>query len=122
MQTLARCKDYSTKMKRKLFIDSYCTLLAEYGGHVGLTRQWAYYFRGRMKFVRRKATTLKSKYSPADFDDVKKRFLDEVCEVVEMEEIPPELILNWDQTPLGLNIWVDNGATRIKTCRNHWYK
>ena len=55
-----------------------------------------------MKFVRQKATTSNSKYSPADFEDVKKRFLDEICQVVEMEEIPPELMLNWDQTGINL--------------------
>ena len=55
-----------------------------------------------MKFIRLKATISKRKYSPADFEDVKKRFLDEICQVVEMEEIPPELMLNWDQTGINL--------------------
>ena len=78
------------------------TMVLEHGGHVNLTRQWAYHFLGRMKFVRRKATTSKSKFSPADFEALKKSFLDEVSQVVEMEEIPPELVLNWDQTGINL--------------------
>jgi len=41
---------------------------------------------------------LKSKYSKADFSEVKQSFLRLVVETVTMEEIPPELILNWDQT------------------------
>jgi len=40
----------------------------------------------------------KSKYSKADFSEVKRSFLRSVVETVTMEEIPPELILNWDQT------------------------
>ena len=34
----------------------------------------------------------------SDFAEVKKSFLASVVETVSMEEIPPELILNWDQT------------------------
>jgi len=55
-----------------------------------------------MNFVCRKATTAKSKYSPSDFADLKKSFLQSVVETVTMEEISPQLILNWDQT--GINI------------------
>ena len=35
-----------------------------------------------------------------NFDEVKKHF--DIKGVVEMEEIPPELIFNWDQ--MGINI------------------
>ena len=49
-----------------------------------------------MNFVRRKATTSKSKYKPDDFAKVKEAFLDDVVSFVEMEEIPAELILNWE--------------------------
>ena len=38
----------------------------------------------------------------ADFEQVKKQFLKDVTETVLMEEIPPELVLNWDQS--GINI------------------
>ena len=76
--------------------------LYEFGGHISLSRQWAYHFLGRMHFVRRKATTSKSKHKPADFTEVKKSFLDDVQSVVMMEEIPPELILNWDQSGIHL--------------------
>ena len=73
-----------------------------------MTKQCAYHFLGSMKLVRRKATTPKSKFSGADFE-AKKSFLDEVSEVVEMKEIPPELILNWDQT--GINLVPASGWT-----------
>lgn len=77
-------------------------MLAEYGGHVQLNRNWAYSLLKRMNFVKRKATTAKSKYTGTDFKEVKKAFLNEVVTTTTMEEIRPELILNWDQT--GIHI------------------
>ena len=53
-----------------------------YGGHVNLTRQCAYHFLGRVKFVRRKATMHAQKQvSPTDFEAQKRSFLDEASEV-----------------------------------------
>ena len=69
--------------------------LIEYGGHVDLSRQWAYLLLRRMNFVQRKVTTAKSKMSPTSFAKLKKEFLKDVVSTVHMEEIPPELILNW---------------------------
>ena len=51
-----------------------------------------------MNFVQRRATTAKSKYAVSDFAEIKKSFLTSLIETVMMEEIPAELILNWDQT------------------------
>ena len=51
-----------------------------------------------MKFVQRKANSAQSKYAVSNFLEVKKTFLDEVFATVEMEVIPLDLILNWDQT------------------------
>ena len=50
-----------------------------------------------MVFVQRKPTTVKSKFSVENFTARRKEFLDDLVTTVEMEEIPPELILNWDQ-------------------------
>ena len=60
------------------------TRLAEHGGHLNLTRDWAKFLLMRMGFVKRQATTKISKIP--------------VSEYVQMENIPPELIFNWDQT------------------------
>ena len=76
--------------------------LVEFGGHIELNRAWAFSLLRRMKFVKRKATTAKSKLSSTDFAQAKKDFLESVVTTVEMEEIPPELILNWDQTGIKL--------------------
>jgi len=47
-----------------------------------------------------------------DFDRVKREFLDNIVIIVEMEEIPAELILNWDQT--GIEIDPSYSWTRVK--------
>ena len=74
------------------------SVLMEFGGHIQLNRHWAYSLLHRLNFVQRKVTTAKSKYVIADFDRVRTEFLEDVVATVGMEEIPPELILNWDQT------------------------
>ncbi len=93
--------------------------LAEFGGPVLLNRHWAYSLLKRMNFVKRKASTAKSKYTGSDFEEVKKNFLDEVVTTVTMEEIPPELILNWDQTGIKIvpsSTWTmdQRGSKRVE--------
>lgn len=73
-------------------------------------RHWAYslFHKILMKFVQRKVTTSKSKYTATNFAEIKQKFLDDVVETVEMEEVYPELILNWDQTGILIvpsSIW-----------------
>ena len=68
--------------------------LIEFGGHIELNRAWAFTLLRRMKFVKRKATTAKSKLSNIDFARAKKDFLESIVTTVEMEEIPAELS-NW---------------------------
>ena len=67
--------------------------LKEFGGYIDLNRHWA---QSLLRFVQRRATTSKSKQSVEDFTFIKENFLDLVA-TVEMEEIPPQLIFNWDQ-------------------------
>ena len=77
-------------------------MLAEFGGHVQLNKHWAYSLLSRMQFVKRKATTAKSEHQTAHFAQLKQSFLNDVVTTVTMEEIPPELILNWDQTGIKI--------------------
>ena len=76
--------------------------LVEYGGSIELNKHWARSLFKRMDFVPRKPTTSKSKHAVKNFSQVKKVFLQEVIATVQMEEIPPELILNWDQTGIKI--------------------
>jgi hypothetical protein len=49
-----------------------------------------------------KATTAKSKNTVENFATLKQQFLDDIKDIVTMDEIPPELILNWDQTGIRI--------------------
>ena len=94
------------------------TKLAELGGHVELNRQWAHSLLKGMKFVQRKATTAKSKASEANFAE-QKVFLNDVVATVTMEEVPAELILNWDQIGIKVvpsSMWTmeECGAKRVE--------
>ena len=50
--------------------------------------------------MKRKATT-SPKVEPAHFKELKEQFLLDVKAVVDMEDLPSDLILNWDHT--GIN-------------------
>ena len=78
------------------------TKLAEYGGPVLLNNHWARLLLDRMGFVQRKATTATSKYTEANFKEMKANFRQDVVSTVVMEDIPPELIMNWDQTEIKM--------------------
>ena len=52
-----------------------------------------------MGFVQR---TLTTEFNMEDFAAKKREFLNDVVTTVKMEEIPAELILNWDQTGIKL--------------------
>ena len=74
-------------------------LLAVNGGHVVLTKGWAHYILYRLGYVKRKSNS-KAKVTPDDFTQLKSNFLADIHAIVEMEEIPAALILNWDHTGL----------------------
>ena len=76
-----------------------------------------------MNFVNRKVTTAKSRYAVTEFERLKEEFLQEVVTTVEMEEIPSELTLNWDQTGIKSAVQhMDHGGARIKVSRCCWSK
>ena len=65
-----------------------------------LSKSWAKYFLGKINYVKRKATT-KSKIAVTNFEMLKQQYLQDIKAVVELEDIPNQLIINWDQT--GIN-------------------
>ena len=87
---------------RGILLSSQRSRLAEFGGDVEINRHWAYALLRRMNFVKRKATTAKSKHSTEAFAQLKAQFLSNVVTNVTMEEIPAELIINWDQTGIKI--------------------
>ena len=64
-----------------------------------LTRDWSQYLLERMHFVKRKANT-KAKITVENFTELKCNFLSDIQAVVDMEDVPPCLIINWDHTAL----------------------
>ena len=77
------------------------TRLVEYGGPATLSTSWAKSLLKRMNFTKRRAST---KYShPVDeLEKEKEAFLSEILDTVGLNDIPPELIFNWDQTGINL--------------------
>jgi len=91
------------------------------GGHVILPvkKDWAKYLLAKMKFVKQKATTKKSKMTVSNFDELKDNFLMDIKAIVTMEEVSDEMILNWDQTvikyiPVSNWTMATEGSKRIE--------
>lgn len=76
------------------------TLLAANGGHIKLGLKWCESLTTRLNFVKRKATTAKPLIAPGLIKEVGLSFYKEINEIVHAHKIPPELIINIDQTPL----------------------
>ena len=74
-------------------------MLAENGGYVVFTKDWAHYLLLCMGYVKRKANS-KVKITVSNFEELKVNFLCDIKAIVLMEEIPSSLILNWDHTGL----------------------
>ena len=84
-------------------------ILMSHGKSMELNKDWARYVLQRMGMVKQKANT-KAKVTVEDFDELKKLFLMDIKSAVQMDEIPAQLIVNWDQT--GINyIPVSNWTT-----------
>ena len=92
-------------------------LLEVNGGHIRISKEWANSFLSRMGFVKRKATT-KASVSALDFAALKDQFLFDIPTIIEMEEIPKELVINWDHTGINYvpvsNWTMAKGSKRIE--------
>ena len=93
-------------------------LLSENGGHISLTKDWAKYLLKRMNFVKRCSSST-AKVSVDNFILLKSQFIFDIQSIVEMEEIPGDLIINWDQTAIKyvpVSNWTmeDEGSQRVE--------
>ena len=77
------------------------TSLAQYGGDIKLSNTWAKSLLARMNFTKRKGST-KEKVEVKNFEKIKEKFLQDIVDIATMEEIPSQLIFNWDQTGINL--------------------
>ena len=69
-------------------------MLAENGGHVLLTKDWAHYLLLCMGYMKRRANN-KVKITVENFEEMKYNFLYEIKGIVMMEEIPSFMILKY---------------------------
>ena len=74
---------------------------SECNSEIRLNKEWARSLLRRMGFTKRKANS-KSKVLPENFDEIKEQFLIDVRSVIEMEDVPPSLVLNWDHTAMKI--------------------
>ena len=82
------------------------SILVENGGYLSLNHQWGRNVLYRMekenmKMVRRKATTEKLPVSPGFLNEAKLNFQRKIKFFQSWHEIPDDLIINYDQTPLS---------------------
>ena len=76
-------------------------LLLQHGGHIDITKAWVKSLLIRMGYVKRKCSNA-GKITVARFEEVREEFLADIKAEVLMNEIPPQLIFNWDQTAIQL--------------------
>ena len=76
-------------------------ILPEYGGQATLTKAWVQSLLNCMGFVKRRGTT-KCSISAENFESLREEYLNNISTTVIMEDIPPEMVLNWDQTGLRI--------------------
>ena len=75
--------------------------MKKYGGHIELTDGWARRVLESMKWTKRKSTTGKVEPSQQFLDKEKLTFQRNISTIIEDHDIPKDLILNLDQTPLS---------------------
>ena len=75
--------------------------LTSHGGHIHITKTWAQSLLNRMGYVKRKCSNA-GKVPVTRFEEIQEAFLADVTAEVVMNEIPDDLIVNWDQTALHL--------------------
>ena len=76
-------------------------LLAENGGPITLTTNWAKSLLYRLNFVKRRGSSA-ALIAVKNFEELKEQFLLDISAVVEMEDVPPQLVINWDQTGISI--------------------
>ena len=92
--------------------------LKDFGGHIALTEGWARGVLKSMEWSKKKDTTGKIERSKQFLLEEKLTFQRRIASIIEEHDIPKELILNLDQTPLsyvspGKYTFNPNGARTV---------
>ena len=88
------------------------------GGHIECNKHWVLGFLERLGYVKRRANT-KAKVSVVDFEEYKAQFVFDICTIMDMEDIPKEMIVNWDHTgmnyvPVSSWMMAKEGSKRVE--------
>ena len=75
-------------------------MLKENGGTVELGYKWCKSLSNRIGFVKHKATTSKPVLTPGLILEIGHTFYHDINEIIKAHHIPPQMIINIDQTPL----------------------
>ena len=76
-------------------------LLSEHGGPIKVSNTLAKCFLQRIGFVKRRGSST-AKMTVANFEEVREQFLFDIKAIIDLEEIPPDLVFNWDQTGVSI--------------------
>lgn len=76
-------------------------MLAENGGCIEITRQWALSLLKRMNMMKRRGSSM-AKPESKNLEELKSNFLGKIEELVTKYNIPPQLIINFDHTGVHL--------------------
>ena len=87
----------------------------DHEGRIKLTKDWAKYLLQRMNFVKRHS----SSSSKATVENFIQQFIFDIKSIVEIEEIPRDLVINWDQTaihyiPVSKWTMASEGSKRVE--------
>ena len=75
--------------------------LKKYGGYIALTDSWERHVLESMKWAKRKGTTGKVEPSQQFLEEEKLTLQINISTIIEDHDIPKDLILNLDETPLS---------------------
>ena len=76
-------------------------MLVQHGVHIELKKSWAKSLLGQMGCVKRKCSNA-GKVSLPHFKEIQENILPDIKAEVATNEVPPDLIFDWDQTALHL--------------------
>ena len=73
------------------------SLLVVHGGHIQISKGWVMSLFHRMGYVKRKGSNA-GKVTVAHFQEQQEVFLADIKAEVLMNDVPQQLVFNWDQT------------------------
>ena len=97
-------------------------MLSEHGGHLKFTNNWARNVlsevqRSEKKMVKRMVTTLKIPVAPGLLKEEQLTFQRKIQTLIKWHDIPKDLVLNFDQTPLSY-ITVGNNTLEFEGAKS----